>query len=133
MVRFSIAFALLSLPSALAAQADLCPDGQPAVVRVSKIIPGGSMAGFMEAARDHATWYKSHGFKTVQFVAPILVYNPATRSMMQSKTEVMTIRTGSADVPREKQDAAWAAFVAKYRANSTISSETRACFPKTLP
>jgi len=44
------------------------------------------------------------------------------------RDEVMTLAT-SADVPREKRDAGWAAFVAKYKANSTIERETVVCLP----
>jgi hypothetical protein len=29
-----------------------------------------------------------------------------------------------------KRDAAWEAYVAKYRANASIDSETRTCLPK---
>ena len=131
-MRILFTLATLTMSAPLLAQANACPGGQPATVRVSRIIPTGSMAGFSEAARDHAAWYKSHGIATTQFVAPVLAYNPSTKSLMQSKTDVMTVRVGAPD-STEKHDAAWAAFVAKYRSNSTIVSETRACFPKPMP
>ena len=110
--------------------ADLCPGGQLAVMRVSKIIPGGSMAGFREAARDHANWYRAKGLPVTQFTAPVMVYSAKAKAQVASVREIVTVRLGSADVPRGKQDAGWAAFVAKYKANATIVSETRTCFPK---
>ena len=113
-----------------AAAAALCPGGQPATMRVSKITPTGSMAGFREAARDHANWYRAKGLPVTQFTAPVLVYSAKAKAQVASEREVMTVRLGSADVPRGKQDAGWAAFVAKYKANATIVSETRTCWPK---
>ncbi len=113
-----------------AAATDLCPGGQPATMRVSKITPTGSMAGFREAARDHANWYRAKGLPVTQFTAPVLVYSTKAKAQVSSEREVLTVRLGSADVPRGKKDAGWAAFVAKYKANATIVSETRTCWPK---
>ncbi len=113
-----------------AAAVELCPGGQPAVMRVSKITPTGSMAGFREAARDHVNWYRTKGLPVTQFTAPVMVYSAKAKAQVASEREIMTVRLGSADVPRGKQDAGWAAFVAKYKANATIVSETRTCWPK---
>ncbi len=97
-------------------------------IRVSKLKPGGSMAGFDEAAKANAAWYGSHGLKAEKFItAP--VYEQSDGEPKPSVTKVMTIHVyGAATMP--KHDAAWDAFVAKYKANSTIDSETRACLPK---
>ncbi len=122
---------LLMIFGVTAAQASaLCPGGQVAVMRTSKILPKGSMAGFREAARDHASWYRAKGLSVTQFVAPVMVYSAKAKGQVESTQEVMTVRLGSADLPRGKTDADWAAFVAKYKANATIVSETRTCFPK---
>lgn len=129
-MRAMFLLALMVLMGAPARAADLCPGGQIAVIRVSKILPTGSMAGFSEAARDHAAWYRAKGLPVTQFVAPVIVYSTKAKAQVASDREVMTVRLGSADVPREKRDAGWAAFVAKYRANATIVSETRTCWPK---
>ena len=112
--------------------AALCPGGQPVVMRVSKITPTGSMAGFREAARDHADWYRAKGLPVTQFTAPVMVYSAKAKAQVASEREIMTVRLGTADVPRGKQDAGWAAFVAKYKANATIVSETRTCWPRSV-
>lgn len=130
---FLFLLAVLVSPSLIvtsAQSADLCPGGQPAVVRVSKILPKGSMAGFREAARDHAAWYRAKGIAVTQLVAPVVVYNAKARAQVASDRQVMTVRLGSADMSRAKTDAGWAAFVSKYKANSTVVSETRTCWPK---
>jgi hypothetical protein len=121
---------LMMLGATQARAADVCPGGQLALMRVSKILPKGSMAGFREAARDHAAWYRAKGLPVTQFVAPVMVYSPRAKAQVASDREVMTVRLGSADMPRGKADASWAAFVAKYKANATIVRETRTCFPK---
>ena len=111
-----------------AGAANAACSGDLVSMRVSKLKPGGSMAGFAEAARDNAAWYASHGLKTEKFItAP--VYEQSDGEPKPSVTKVMTIHVyGSATIP--KHDAAWDAFVAKYKANSSIDSETRACLPK---
>lgn len=118
--------AVLTMP--VAAQAQVCATGDVARIRASKITPTGSMAGFQQAVADHLAWYKSHGFKLDQVVAPVLVYD-STGKESSSKDEVVTIATGD-NVPRDKRDAGWDGFVAKYRANSTILSEKVVCLPK---
>lgn len=123
-------FFVMALVAGQARAADLCSGGQPATLRVSKITPTGSMAGFREAARDHANWYRAKGLPVTQFIAPVMVYSAKAKAQVASTREIVTVRLGSADVPRGRQDAGWVAFVAKYKANATIVSETRTCFPK---
>jgi hypothetical protein len=129
-MQIPLSFMIAVFISAPAAAVELCPGGQPATLRVSKITPTGSMAGFREAARDHANWYRAKGLPVTQFTAPVMVYSAKAKAQVASDREIMTVRLGSADVPRGKQDAGWAAFVAKYKANATIISETRTCWPK---
>ena len=131
-MKFRLVLIMAALTAWPAVAADLCPGGQPATLRVSKITPTGSMAGFREAARDHANWYRAKGLPVTQFTAPVMVYSTKAKTQVASTQEIMTVRLGSADVPRGKQDAGWAAFVAKYKANATIVTETRTCFPKTI-
>jgi hypothetical protein len=103
-----------------------CASGELTRIRVSKIKSGGSMAGFRDAVAAHTRWYQSHGYRIEQRIAPVMTSGKG--SMQVSPDEVMTLAT-SADVPREKRDAGWAAFVAKYKANSTIERETIVCLP----
>jgi len=103
-----------------------CTAGTLTRIRVSKIKPGGSMAGFRDAVAAHTHWYQSHGYRIDQRVAPVMTSGKGRMEI--SRDEVMTLAT-STDVPREKRDAGWTAFVAKYKANSTIERETIVCLP----
>ena len=104
-----------------------CP-GELVSLRVSKLKAGGSMAGFADAAKANAKWYADHGLKADRFLtAP--VYEQADGEAKASVTRVLSIHVyGSGALP--KHDAGWDAFVAKYKANSSIESETRTCLPK---
>jgi hypothetical protein len=117
------------LPGAVAAQSStpsVCKAGQLTRVRLTKIKPGGTMAGFNQAVAAHSAWYKAHGVRLVQRVAPVLV--TVNGKQQVSTDEVMTFSTGD-NVPRQKHDAGWDAFVAKYRANSDVEKETIICMP----
>ena len=118
--------ALMAVLTGTAANA-ACP-GELVAMRVSKLKPGGSMAGFAEAAKANAKWYTDHGLKADRFItAP--VYEQSDGEAKASVTRVLTIHVyGGTEMP--KHDAGWDAFVAKYKANSSIESETRACLPK---
>ena len=121
------AAAALVMPAAAAAQpkpAAGCSQGELTRIRLSKIKPGGSLAGFRDAVAAHTRWYKAHGYRIEQRIAPVVTF--ARGKGGASAQEVMTFAT-SDDVPRDKHDAAWNAFVAKYRANSDIERETIVC------
>ena len=125
------AAAAIVLPNAAGAQQrsanTTCAQGELTRIRLSKIKPGGSMAGFRDAVAAHTRWYQAHGYRIEQRIAPVLV--SAKGKMSASPDEVMTFST-SDSVTREKHDAGWDAFVAKYRANSEIEKETIVCLPK---
>jgi hypothetical protein len=126
-IILAAAAALIVPPAAAAPKpAAACSQGELTRIRVSKIKPGGTMAGFRQALAAHAAWYKAHGFKLNQRVAPVLV--TANGKQQVSRDAVMTISSGDS-VPREKHDAGWDAFVARYRANSTVEKETVVCMP----
>src|SRR5690348_12769827 len=59
------AAAALIVPPAAAAPnpAAACSQGELTRIRVSKIKPGGTLAGFRQAVAAHGAWYKAHGFK----------------------------------------------------------------------
>lgn len=127
MIRTLLPAALL-LAATAATAAPVC-DGQYVTMRVSKLKPGGSMAGFSEAAKANADWYKAKGLRDHQFaVAPVLARADGT--MKPSVDRIATLHVNGATPPDRKNDAAWDAFVAKYKANSSIESETRLCLPK---
>ena len=133
---FDVAFAALILASsssttAIAQPAPACSPGDAATIRISRIIPGGSMAGLEKAAADHARWYADHGYKNDRiFTAPMLVTDPQTKKLVPSTDVVMTFHTHDSEVPHSMEDAAWSAFVAEYRANSVIESTTHVCLPR---
>jgi len=107
--------------------ADVCSSGNVSIVRVSKLLPNGTLAGFSKAVADHAQWYASHGYKDKIISAPVLVYDKTTNALVQSPDQIMTFHNHAGSVPKDKHDAAWDAYVAEYRANSTITSETIVC------
>jgi len=124
------AAAAIAMPALAADQPKLaaagCSQGELTRIRLSKITPGGSLAGFRDAVAAHTRWYKAHGYRIEQRIAPVVTF--AKGKGGASGQEVMTFAT-SDDVPREKRDAGWKAFVAKYRANSQIEKETIVCMP----
>ena len=111
-----------------AAAAGPCGADTAVTMRVSKLSASGTPAGFLDAVKDHKAWYASHGFKDDSFVtAPVMV--AAKGGMKPSASEYVTFHVyGGTKDPTH--DAAWDAYVAKYKANSTIDSETRFCLPK---
>ena len=124
------AAALFALP-ALAHAADACPSGEYTVIRNSQIKPTGSVAGFAKAIEDHKAWYKSHGYtKDAFYWGQVMAVDPTTHQPKPVAGQYYTIHAASSDVPKEKQDAAWAAFVAEYGANSSITSTTILCMQK---
>ncbi|MBV8972201.1 MAG: hypothetical protein JO290_07905 [Sphingomonadaceae bacterium] len=120
--------AVVLAAGATAAQAQgPCGDDRLMTIRVSKLTAAGTPAGFLDAVKDHKAWYAAHGFKDDQFVtAPALA--PDKGGLKPSASEYVTFHLYGDAAP--KHDAAWDAYVAKYRANSTIESEVRVCLPK---
>ncbi|MFM5908252.1 MAG: hypothetical protein ACKOPO_11830, partial [Novosphingobium sp.] len=73
---FAIALIAMS-PSLANAAADApakdCPSGKLQRLRVSEIVPGGSLAGFRAAFADHARWYASHGYTADRLsISPVI-------------------------------------------------------------
>ncbi|MDR3512250.1 MAG: hypothetical protein P4L73_11490 [Caulobacteraceae bacterium] len=126
-------FALAAAGSAAAAvPAEIanCPAGGVAVIRISRLTPTGAIAGFNQAVADHRKWYADHGYVQDRFtVAPVLVADPASHQMVPAAGEVMTLHTHAVDVPADKHDAAWNAYVAEYQANSEIIGTVLVCLP----
>jgi hypothetical protein len=129
MIRILIGTALLSAATAACAVPSTC-DGQLVGMRVSKLKPGGSMAGFADAVRANQAWYASHAMKDDRITsAP--VFETVDKTMKPSVTNIVSFHVyGNGSTETFKRDAAWDAFVAKYKANASIESETRMCLPK---
>lgn len=93
---------------------------------MSKLSAGGKPAGFLDAVKDHKAWYVGHAMKGDSFVTgPALT--PEKGGMKPSAREYVTVHVYGDKEP--KHDAAWDAFVGKYKASATIVSETRFCLP----
>jgi hypothetical protein len=108
-----------------------CPSGNVAIIRIRTIAPKGPIAGFEKAAADHAKWYASHGYNEDRIVAaPVLLFDAATSKLRKSPDTVISFHYHSHDVPNEKHDKAWDAYVAEYNANSEIKSTTLVCIPR---
>ncbi len=121
----------LACPPAFA-QIRSCPAGQQWVVaRVSKIT--GTQAGFDDAVHDHIKWYRDHGYKANTIIAGPVMERSGGGEPVASKDLVLSLHIDDPGVPAEKYDDAWAAYVAKYKANSVIVSETSGCLPKSGP
>ena len=124
-----VAFAT-ALPAA-AQITNACTASQvPAIVRLSTIKPTGSMAGFADAAHDHLKWYRDHGYTANDITTYPVMETKDGKTWTVSQTQVFSIHRNDPGVPRDKQDDAWKAYVAKYRANSDITTETVICMPK---
>jgi triacylglycerol esterase/lipase EstA (alpha/beta hydrolase family) len=107
-----------------------CPAGSSiAIVRLSQLVPAGSMDGARKAATDHEQWYASHGYAADKILfAPVLSFDRATKKASASN-QFYTIHLKSTDVPMTRHDAAWTAYVAEYDQNSKIVSTNVACMP----
>jgi hypothetical protein len=122
------AAAFVALP---ATAQTVCPAGSSvAIIRLSKLTPGGTMEGARQAAADHAKWYGSHGYAGDKIVfAPALSYDRASDKASLAPDQFYTFHIKATDVPNDKHDAAWASYVAEYNKNSTIVSTGLACMP----
>ena len=127
----ALAAGVLFAGHAYAQPASLACNGEMTVVRVSKLKPGATLAQFEDAVHDHMAWYRSHGFtQNTQVIGKLVKRDPATRAPVYATDEVVTIHRNSPMGSAVKPDAAWDAYVAKYRKVSDIESEVYACIPK---
>lgn len=102
-----------------------CPSGtQFATIRRNAIKPG-KIAEFERAVVDHTAWYARKGSATVTRIARIV--NPRGSASALSASEVVTITKYGGKQP--ERDAGYAAFIARYKASSTIKDEMRVCLP----
>jgi hypothetical protein len=56
--------------------------------------------------------------------------DPTTHMPALKPGEYVTIHSNSTDVPKDKHDAGWAAYVAAYEANSSITDTAIVCMVK---
>jgi hypothetical protein len=128
MRSLAVILASASLTLAAAAHASpVCPNGDIATLRASMLTPSGTMAGLTKAVADHQQWYRAHGYADRILLAPVLTMGPG--GLARSPNQAITFHLRTVEVPRDKHDAGWDAFVAEYRANSTVTNETTVCYP----
>lgn len=116
--------------AALAEDSDPCK-GHYTVVRKSEIIDGGSMAGFLEAAKDQQAWYRANGVTKNEIIAsPVVLVDEASGATSVSDKLAMTFHVNAPgpDMDLPKGNEGWNAFVAKYEANSKILETTLVCW-----
>jgi len=110
-------------PQNNASDGKACPAGTRYVsIRHSNVKPG-KWTTFAKAVADHSAWYAGHKDGTKTAIARMLTPTGAL-----SSTEAVTV-THYSGRPKPKEDAAYAAFLAEYKASSTIKDEMRACLP----
>lgn len=125
--------ALLAAP-ALYAQTPAAPAGPPpcpagtsyAAIRHSIITPG-QWTTFEKAVAHHQAWYKAKGNGTTTGIVRVL--NPRGSATPLSDAEAVTITRYDATHAPKPHDAAWDAFVAEYKASSTVKDEIAVCLP----
>lgn len=132
------ALAQMSAPAAKSgapapgAYAALPCDGDVANVRLTQILPTGTMKGYLQAVDEHRAWYRAHGYKDNQiFVSRLMVPDPAKHELKYSDTEVLAFHIRPPFMPGSKNhDAAWDLFHKHYSENSKIEVGYNVCMPK---
>ncbi|NWH08530.1 MAG: hypothetical protein HXY22_07820 [Alphaproteobacteria bacterium] len=135
MIRLLTVLALsFALIGSAAAQQEVPCDGVIATIRKSQIIEGGTPQGFMEAAKEHEAWYRANGVTTNKIVImPVMKRDRDTGVLASVPDQFLSFHVNppqDAGLPRG--DAAWEAYVAKYRTNSKILDDAIVCLPKDL-
>ena len=125
----SFAFALVGIvaASAASAQAVLPCGGGYELIRVDTINPG-KLDEFKEAVRGNQAWYTAHGMKDKVLLGQVVNMQGPNGSAAFATDTAMTVHTGidpNADEPAH--DAAYGAFVAKYKDSSIIKSTMMVC------
>ena len=130
--RISACAAIMALSVGVHAQSQrqaapgaACPAGTRYATIRHTSVKSGQWAAFAKAVADHTAWYAAHKDGTRTALGRILA--PAAKGGV-SATEAVTI-TYYSGKPQPDHDAAYAAFIAEYRASSTVKDEMRACLP----
>jgi len=108
-----------------AAPGAACPAGTRFATIRHTDVKAGQWATFAKAVADHTAWYASHKDATRTVLGRVLA--PAAKGGVLA-TEAVTI-TYYSGKPQPEHDAAYAAFIAEYKASSTVKDDVRACLP----
>jgi hypothetical protein len=124
------ALLLAAAPASAQFAKGACPAGTvPSLIRINTIKPGQN-ALYEKAAKDHLKWYRDHGFMDNDITAtPLLETTDHGATWTASSTKMLSIHRNDPGAPTSMHDAAWAAYVAEYRASSDIMTEIPTCLP----
>ena len=121
---------LICSGSLLAQTAPLVCEGRRATVRISEIIPGGSVKGFMDAVAAHRAWVLSHGLTKDEIISvPVIVRDQTTHARSYSDKQFWSMHIHGSNGTDPKHDEAYDAFVKMYSHNSEIKSSYDICLP----
>ena len=123
------AFALLGTVAAGAASAQAFPpcDGKFEIVRTDTINPG-KLEEFKQAVRDNQAWYKAHGMKDRVLLGQVVNMQGQNGSAAYATDTALTIHTDiDPNGPSPEHDAAYGAYVAKYKDSTVLKSTTMLC------
>lgn len=111
--------------------ADVCANGQVAIIRVSTLKATGSRAGFDKAVQDQIAWYRGKGITTNKIVEANVIDFNGGKPLVSAK-EVLSIHYDppAAMGKQPAQDDGYKAFVKEFRENSDITTEKSVCLPK---
>ena len=109
-------------------------DGVRVIMRISDLVPGGSVEGVRKAAQLHEAWYRSNGVMNNRQVVGELYMNDG-KNWIADKSKVISlhVNTPKADEGTAQKnwgDAGFKEFVIEYSKNNKVSNEFIACFPK---
>ena len=108
-------------------------DGQIAILYHSKIKPGGSMAGLIEAVKAQEAWYRAQGITDNKFViAKVIVTDKETKQQSYATDELYNLHVNPPAPTRYAtgKGAAKPDYAAKFRANATTLDRRTICLPK---
>jgi hypothetical protein len=109
----------------------LACDGQIAILYHSKIKPGGSMAGLLDAIKAQEAWYRAQGITSNKFVvAKVVVTDKATKRQSYATDELYNLHVNPPPSERYAKGAAKPDYVAKFRANAQTLDRRTICLPK---
>jgi hypothetical protein len=127
MKRIALAFVGIVAAGTASAQAFPPCDGKFELVRTDTINPG-KLEEFKEAVRENQAWYKAHGLKDRVLLGQVVNMQGPNGSAAYAADTALTIHTDmDPDGPDPAHDAAYGAFVAKYRDSSVIKSTMMLC------
>jgi hypothetical protein len=125
----ALALAVLGIITATAASAQSMPEcsGTFQIIRTDTINPG-KLDEFKQAIRDHQAWYAAHGMKDKILLGQLVNMQGPNGTATYAVDTALTIHTDiDPNAADPVHDAAYGAFVAKYKDSSIIKSTAMVC------